>query len=144
VCKPEFTFRGFALDWLGRDARIETALFKPLRVWQLGILIPGWSLEFPMSIDIIVLIALVQFVSGLWTHDAVGLFVTPMALAVAYYVISATTRRPIFGHALSLIGFWLRARPALCQSPIEATSWDSFAICSAPACTPTSLFRRSL
>jgi cbb3-type cytochrome c oxidase subunit I len=45
--------------------------------------------------------------SGLWIHDAVGLFVTPLALAVAYVVIPATTRRPIFSHFLSMIGFWL-------------------------------------
>lgn len=45
--------------------------------------------------------------SGLWIHDAVGLYVTPLALAVAYVVIPATTRRPIFSHFLSMIGFWL-------------------------------------
>jgi cbb3-type cytochrome c oxidase subunit I len=45
--------------------------------------------------------------SGLWIHDAVGLFVTPFAVAIAYYVIPATTRRPIFSHFLSMIGFWL-------------------------------------
>src|SRR6266699_5523915 len=45
--------------------------------------------------------------SGLWIHDAVGLFVTPFAVAIAYYVIPATTRRAIFSHFLSLVGFWL-------------------------------------
>src|SRR6202022_2832817 len=45
--------------------------------------------------------------SGLWIHDAVGLFVTPFALAIAYYVIPATTRRAIFSHFLSMIGFWV-------------------------------------
>ena len=45
--------------------------------------------------------------SGLWIHDAVGLFVTPLALAVAYAVIPAVTRRPIFSHFLSMLGFWL-------------------------------------
>src|ERR1700739_1619587 len=45
--------------------------------------------------------------SGLWIHDAVGLFVTPFALAIAYYVIPATTRRPIFSHFLSMVGFWV-------------------------------------
>jgi cbb3-type cytochrome oxidase subunit 1/mono/diheme cytochrome c family protein len=45
--------------------------------------------------------------SGLWIHDAVGLFVTPMALAVAYTVIPVVARRPIFSHFLSMIGFWL-------------------------------------
>jgi cytochrome c oxidase cbb3-type subunit I/II len=45
--------------------------------------------------------------SGLWIHDAVGLFASPMALAAIYYVIPAVTRRPIFSHFLSLLGFWL-------------------------------------
>ena len=45
--------------------------------------------------------------SGLWIHDAVGQFVTPFALAIAYYVIPATTRRAIFSHFLSMVGFWL-------------------------------------
>src|SRR5258706_10675418 len=45
--------------------------------------------------------------SGLWIHDAVGLYVTPFALAIAYYVIPAATRRAIFSHFLSIVGFWL-------------------------------------
>jgi len=46
-------------------------------------------------------------ISGLWIHDAVGLFVTPMALAIIYFVIPAATGRPIFSHFLSMLGFWL-------------------------------------
>src|SRR3989449_226938 len=45
--------------------------------------------------------------SGLGIHDAVGLYVPPSALAVAYSVIPATTRRAIYSHFLSLVGFWL-------------------------------------
>jgi cytochrome c oxidase cbb3-type subunit I/II len=45
--------------------------------------------------------------SGLWIHDAIGLYVTPLALAIAYVVIPATTGRPIFSHFLSMVGFWL-------------------------------------
>lgn len=45
--------------------------------------------------------------SGLWIHDAIGLYITPLALAIAYIVIPATTRKPIFSHFLSMIGFWL-------------------------------------
>lgn len=44
--------------------------------------------------------------SGLWIHDAVGLFVTPMALAILYYVIPANTGKPIYSHFLSMLGFW--------------------------------------
>ena len=45
--------------------------------------------------------------SGLWIHDAVGLFVTPFALSMAYHVIPASTRKPIYSHFLSMLGFWL-------------------------------------
>jgi cbb3-type cytochrome oxidase subunit 1 len=45
--------------------------------------------------------------SGLWIHDAIGLFVTPMALAILYFVIPAVSRRPIYSHFLSMLGFWL-------------------------------------
>ncbi len=44
--------------------------------------------------------------SGLWIHDAVGLFVTPMALAILYFVVPASTGRPIYSHFLSMLGFW--------------------------------------
>jgi cbb3-type cytochrome oxidase cytochrome c subunit/cytochrome c553 len=45
--------------------------------------------------------------SGLWIHDAIGLFVTPLALAMTFIVVPAITRRPIYSHFLSLLGFWL-------------------------------------
>jgi len=45
-------------------------------------------------------------ISGLWIHDAVGLFVTPLALAILYFVIPASTGRPVFSHFLSMLGFW--------------------------------------
>jgi cbb3-type cytochrome oxidase subunit 1 len=45
--------------------------------------------------------------SGLWIHDAVGLFVTPMALSMIYFVIPAASGRPIYSHFLSMLGFWL-------------------------------------
>jgi len=45
--------------------------------------------------------------SGLWIHDAVGLFVTPLVLAIIYFVIPAASRRPIYSHFLSMLGFWL-------------------------------------
>src|SRR5467141_744520 len=47
----------------------------------------------------------VHFLQRRWQR--VGLFVTPFAAAIAYYVIPATTRRAIFSHFLSMVGFWL-------------------------------------
>ncbi len=45
--------------------------------------------------------------SGLWIHDAVGLFITPFAVAIAYFVLPAVTRKPIYSHFYSMVGFWL-------------------------------------
>jgi cbb3-type cytochrome oxidase subunit 1 len=45
--------------------------------------------------------------SGLWIHDAVGLYVTPLAVAILYFVIPAASGRPIYSHFLSMLGFWL-------------------------------------
>lgn len=45
--------------------------------------------------------------SGLWIHDAIGLYVTPLALSMAFLVIPLATGRPIYSHFLSMIGFWL-------------------------------------
>lgn len=45
--------------------------------------------------------------SGLWIHDAVGLFVTPLALAILYFVIPAAVQRPVYSHRWSMFGFWL-------------------------------------
>jgi cbb3-type cytochrome oxidase subunit 1 len=44
--------------------------------------------------------------SGLWIHDAVGVLVTPLALAIAYFVIPVVTGMPIYSHFLSMVGFW--------------------------------------
>jgi len=44
--------------------------------------------------------------SGLWIHDAVGLYVTPLVLAILYFVVPAATGRPIYSHFLSMLGFW--------------------------------------
>jgi cytochrome c oxidase cbb3-type subunit I/II len=45
--------------------------------------------------------------SGLWIHDAVGLYATPFAVAVAYFVIPVATGKPIWSHFLSMLTFWM-------------------------------------
>ena len=40
-------------------------------------------------------------------HNIFGLWITPMAIGAAYYVIPREVRRPLYSHTLSLIGFWL-------------------------------------
>jgi cytochrome c oxidase cbb3-type subunit 1/cytochrome c oxidase cbb3-type subunit I/II len=39
-------------------------------------------------------------------HNVFGLLLTPLSLAVAYYVIPLATRSPLYSHTLSLVGFW--------------------------------------
>lgn len=39
-------------------------------------------------------------------HNILGFFFTPLAVAVAYYVIPIASRRPLYSHTLSLVGFW--------------------------------------
>jgi cbb3-type cytochrome c oxidase subunit I len=45
--------------------------------------------------------------SGLWIHDAVGLYATPFAVSVLYFVIPSVTGRPIYSHFLSMLTFWM-------------------------------------
>ena len=35
-----------------------------------------------------------------------GLFLTPLAVAAAYYIIPIVSRSPLYSHTLSLVGFW--------------------------------------
>jgi cytochrome c oxidase cbb3-type subunit I len=41
-----------------------------------------------------------------FAHNVLGLWLTPMGLAIAYYFIPKVLGRPIFSYGLSLIGFW--------------------------------------
>lgn len=40
-------------------------------------------------------------------HNVLGLVITPLAVGTAYYVIPHATRKPIYSHTLSLVGFWM-------------------------------------
>jgi cbb3-type cytochrome c oxidase subunit I len=39
-------------------------------------------------------------------HNVLGFFFTPLAIAIAYYIIPIVSRAPLYSHTLSLIGFW--------------------------------------
>ncbi len=43
---------------------------------------------------------------GLFIHDLVGLFVTPIGWGLMYYFVPIILRKPIWSHGLSLVGFW--------------------------------------
>src|SRR4029078_6514400 len=43
--------------------------------------------------------------TGLFIHDLVGLFVTPIGIGLMSFFIPLLLRKPVWSHALSLIGF---------------------------------------
>ncbi len=45
-------------------------------------------------------------IQGLFIHDLVGLFVTPLAWGLMYYFVPILLQKPIWSHGLSLVGFW--------------------------------------
>ncbi|HUV69512.1 MAG TPA: cbb3-type cytochrome c oxidase subunit I [Terracidiphilus sp.] len=118
------------LEWaefpLGIAAVIEVALLLlvvqfALPFWKCGaseLYVAGWyllggitftALAYPVGNLVPNLLpgAMGAAFSGLWIHDAVGIFITPFATAIAYFVIPAVTKKPIFSHFYSMIGFWL-------------------------------------
>jgi cytochrome c oxidase cbb3-type subunit 1 len=45
-------------------------------------------------------------IGGLFIHDLVGLFVTPVGWGMMYYFVPVILKKPVWSHALSLVGFW--------------------------------------
>jgi cytochrome c oxidase cbb3-type subunit I len=44
--------------------------------------------------------------TGLFIHDLVGLFVTPIGWGMMYYFVPILLKKPMWSHGLSLVGFW--------------------------------------
>lgn len=47
-----------------------------------------------------------QIIHAWWLHNAVGMFITPLGVGIAYYFIPITAQQPIYSHRLSILGFW--------------------------------------
>ena len=45
-------------------------------------------------------------IGGLFIHDLVGLFVTPLGWGMMYYFVPLLLKRPMWSHGMSLVGFW--------------------------------------
>lgn len=43
---------------------------------------------------------------GLFIHDLVGLLVTPLGWGMMYYFVPSLLKKPVWSHAVSLLGFW--------------------------------------
>ncbi|MBI2890627.1 MAG: cbb3-type cytochrome c oxidase subunit I [Nitrospirae bacterium] len=81
-------------------------------LWYVGLAFVFTTLNFVMANTIVAHVApgaAGAALSGLWIHNAVGLWVTPMGTAIVYYLLPVIVRKPIASHRLSLIGFWTLA-----------------------------------
>jgi cytochrome c oxidase cbb3-type subunit 1 len=47
-----------------------------------------------------------QIIHAWWLHNAVGLFITPLGLGIAYYLIPIASQQPVYSHRLGILGFW--------------------------------------
>ena len=64
--------------------------------YLMGNIIPEWVLPGAAG----------AAVTGLFIHDLVGLYVTPMGWGLMYFFVPLILRKPIWSHSLSVIGFW--------------------------------------
>ncbi len=77
----------------------------------------GSVVWFPILYVAAVLLPATGLVSGAawattnwwYAHNVLGLYITPMGLAAAYYLIPKVTGQPIHSYHLSLLGFWANA-----------------------------------
>ncbi len=67
--------------------------------YLMGNIIPEWVLPGAAG----------AAVTGLFIHDLVGLYVTPMGWGLMYFFVPLILKRPIWSHSLSVIGFWALA-----------------------------------
>lgn len=47
-----------------------------------------------------------QIIHAWWLHNAVGMFITPLGVGIAYYFIPIAAQQPLYSHRLSILGFW--------------------------------------
>ncbi|MFT7461877.1 MAG: cytochrome c oxidase cbb3-type subunit 1 [Pseudohongiellaceae bacterium] len=74
-------------------------IFWLILTYVMGNTLPEWTLSGSSGAATV----------GLFIHDLVGLFVTPMGWGLMYFFVPIILRKPIWSHALSVIGFWALA-----------------------------------
>lgn len=67
--------------------------------YLMGNIIPEWVLPGAAG----------AAVTGLFIHDLVGLYVTPLGWGLMYFFVPLILQKPIWSHSLSVIGFWALA-----------------------------------
>lgn len=85
--------------WLAADYIIGNVMWKPGNMMGNGI--PGAALSGALANP------LADGMLNWWAnHNLFGLWLTPMLVAIIYYLIPRITNTPLYSHTLSLISFW--------------------------------------
>ncbi len=78
---------------------VTAGLIWTILTYVMGNFLPEWFLPGTAGAAVV----------GLYIHDLVGLFVTPMGWGLMYFFVPVILRKPIWSHSLSIIGFWALA-----------------------------------
>src|SRR5436853_442250 len=79
--------------WLAADYAIGNVIWKPGNVWGT----PSGALSGSLSDAML---------NWWYAHNLFGLWLTPMLLALTYYIVPRVTNTPLYSYTLSLISFW--------------------------------------
>src|SRR5213075_3369689 len=101
--------------WLAADYAIGNVIWHPGNVWGSR----SGALNASLSDAIL---------NWWYAHNLFGLWLTPMLLALTYYIVPRVTNTPLYSYTLSLISFWGMAffytgvgDHHILQSPVWAT-----------------------
>src|SRR6476646_5057008 len=79
--------------WLAVDYAIGNVIWRPGHIWGA----PSGALEGSLSDAML---------NWWYAHNLFGLWLTPMLLALTYYIVPRVTNTPLYSYTLSLISFW--------------------------------------
>jgi len=79
--------------WLAVDYAIGNVIWRPGHIWGA----PSGALSGSLSDAIL---------NWWYAHNLFGLWLTPMLLALTYYMVPRITNTPLYSYTLSLVSFW--------------------------------------
>jgi cbb3-type cytochrome oxidase subunit 1 len=79
--------------WLAADYAIGNVIWRPGHIWGA----PSGALAGSLSDAIL---------NWWYAHNLFGLWLTPMLLAITYYMVPRITNTPLYSYTLSLVSFW--------------------------------------
>src|SRR5512132_1427953 len=79
--------------WLAVDYAIGNVIWRPGSIWGA----PSGALEGSLSDAML---------NWWYAHNLFGLWLTPMLIALTYYMVPRITNTPLYSYTLSLVSFW--------------------------------------